>query len=225
MFDSWCLAEDRRYGMVRNTLCIEGLGADDVNIDYIDVNIIGSVISAENGPRAGCDLSIYLTYAHQPTLCPVTPHAGVSNHLSSLSGLSPHPRGITDLSAPGLGARAFTGSPSERGLDNIYFVQNINLFTFEEAVYREVIGRRPLPPFVIQPAGALQTRVNAVFFGTLFMYVTVHTEEGRIDMYVRPRYRFLTRMQISRNEVTEFASIGRVSPDDFILPISFSFAV
>jgi hypothetical protein len=157
MFDSWCLAEDRHYRMVRNTLCIEGLGADDVNIDYIDVNIIGSVISAENGPRAGCDLSIYLTYVHQPT--------------------------------------------------------------FEETVYREVIGRRPLPPFVIQPAGALQTRVNAVFFGTLFMYVTVHTEEGRIDMYVRPRYRFLTRMQISRNEVTEFASIGRVSPDDFILPI------
>jgi len=30
MFDSWCLAEDRRYGMVRNTLCIEGLRVDDV---------------------------------------------------------------------------------------------------------------------------------------------------------------------------------------------------
>jgi len=42
---------------------------------------------------------------------------------------------------------------------------------------------------------------------------------GEIDIYVRPRYRFLTRVQISRNEVTEFASIGRVSPDDFILPI------
>jgi len=163
MFDSWCLAEDRHYRIVRNTLCIEGLRADDVNIDYIDVDIIGSVISAKNGPRAGCDLSVYLTYAHQPT--------------------------------------------------------------FEEAVDREVIGRRPLPPFVTQPAGALQTRVNAVFFRTLFMYVTVHTEEGRIDMYVRPRYRFLTRMQISRNEVTEFASIGWVSPDEFILPISFSFAV
>ncbi|MCG2881143.1 MAG: hypothetical protein L7G96_07475 [Vulcanisaeta sp.] len=163
MFDSWCLGEDRRYGMVRNTLCIEGLRVDDVNIDYIDADIIGSVISAEYGPRAGCDLSVYLTYAHQPT--------------------------------------------------------------FEEAVDREVIGRRPLPPFAIQPAGALQTRVNAVFFGTVFMYVSVHTGMGEIDMYVRPRYRFLTRVQISRNEVTEFASIGRVSPDDFILPTSLSFAV
>ncbi|MCG2892861.1 MAG: hypothetical protein L7H00_04920 [Vulcanisaeta sp.] len=166
MFDSWCLVEDRRYRMIRNTrntLCIEGLRVDDVNINYIDVDVIGSVISAENGPRAGCDLSVYLTYAHQPT--------------------------------------------------------------FEEAVGREVIGRRPLPPFAIQPAGALQTRVNAVFFGTVFMYVSVHTGMGEIDMYVRPRYRFLTRVQISRNEVTEFASIGRVSPDDFILPTSLSFAV
>ena len=163
MFDSWCLAEDRRYGMVRNTLCIEGLRTDDVNINYIVVNIVGSVISAESGPRAGCDLSAYLTYVHQPT--------------------------------------------------------------FKEAVYREVIGRRPLPPFVTQLVGALQIRVNAVFFEVLFMYVSVHTEEGGIDIYVRPRYRFLTRTQISRNEVTEFASIGWVSPDEFILPISISFAV
>jgi hypothetical protein len=162
MFDSWCIAEDRHYGMVRNTLCIEGLRVDDVNIVYIDVDIVGSVISAEYGPRAGCDLSVYLTYAHQPT--------------------------------------------------------------FEEAVDREVIGRRPLPPFAIQPAGALQTRVS-VFFETVFMYVSVHTVTGEIDIYVRPRYRFLTRVQISRNEVTEFASIGRVSPDDFILPTSLSFAV
>jgi hypothetical protein len=163
MFDSWCLAEDRRYGMVRNTLCVESLRVEDVNIDYIDVDIIGSVISAESGPRAGCDLSVYLMYVHQPT--------------------------------------------------------------FEEAVDREVIGRRPLPPFVTQPAGALQTRVNAVFFGTAFMYVTVHTATGEIDMYVKPRYRFLTRMQISHNEVTEFASIGWVSPDEFILPTSLSFVV
>ncbi len=64
-----------------------------------------------------------------------------------------------------------------------------------------------------------------MFFGTVFMYVSIHTGMGGIDIYVRPRYRFLTRMQISRNEVTEFASIGRVCPDDFIIPTSLSFAV
>ena len=41
-------------------------------------------------------------------LCPVSPHAGDPNHPSSMSGMCPHPRGITSQTPTGQGTRMLT---------------------------------------------------------------------------------------------------------------------